>query len=100
MTPVGYELIAFASTADPARAAGFYRDTLGLRLVSESPSRSLRRARNSLSVSIRSLGCGTRGPHVCRTLARDRGNAHEDESVPGLATVSPCSVPAASSRRS
>lgn len=46
MTPVGYELIAFASTADPARAAGFYRDTLGLRLVSESPSRSLRRARN------------------------------------------------------
>ena len=31
------DLIAFAATRDPARAKGFYRDTLGLKLVEESP---------------------------------------------------------------
>lgn len=29
------KLVAFAATRDPARAKAFYRDTLGLRLVSE-----------------------------------------------------------------
>jgi catechol 2,3-dioxygenase-like lactoylglutathione lyase family enzyme len=37
MTLFGSELIAFVSTTDPVRAAGFYRDTLGLQLVSDTP---------------------------------------------------------------
>jgi len=32
-----YNIIAFASIVDVARAKAFYRDTLGLRLVSEEP---------------------------------------------------------------
>ena len=36
--PLGSEkLIAFVATQDPARARAFYRETLGLRLVSEDP---------------------------------------------------------------
>ena len=31
------EIIAFVPTRDPARARGFYEDTLGLRFVSEDP---------------------------------------------------------------
>ena len=31
------KLVAFAATRDPKRAKAFYRDTLGLRLVSEDP---------------------------------------------------------------
>ena len=35
-SPLGsHALVAFAATTDPARAKAFYRDTLGLRLVSE-----------------------------------------------------------------
>jgi catechol 2,3-dioxygenase-like lactoylglutathione lyase family enzyme len=41
MTPTGplakYELIAFAAIVDVQRAKHFYRDTLGLTLVSEEP---------------------------------------------------------------
>jgi catechol 2,3-dioxygenase-like lactoylglutathione lyase family enzyme len=41
MTPTGpltkYELIAFATVVDVERAKHFYRDTLGLTLVSEEP---------------------------------------------------------------
>ena len=32
-----HKLIAFVATRDPARAKAFYRDTLGLHLVSEDP---------------------------------------------------------------
>jgi len=31
------KVVAFAATRDPKRAKAFYRDTLGLRLVSEDP---------------------------------------------------------------
>ena len=31
------KIVAFAATRDPQRAKAFYRDTLGLRLVSEDP---------------------------------------------------------------
>jgi catechol 2,3-dioxygenase-like lactoylglutathione lyase family enzyme len=35
-SPLGSQkIMAFAATADPARAKAFYRDTLGLRLISE-----------------------------------------------------------------
>ena len=37
MTLSASPLIAFVSTADARRALSFYRDTLGLRLVSETP---------------------------------------------------------------
>jgi catechol 2,3-dioxygenase-like lactoylglutathione lyase family enzyme len=32
-----YPIVAFAATQDPARAKTFYRDKLGLRLISEDP---------------------------------------------------------------
>ena len=35
-SPLGSQkIMAFAATADPAKAKAFYRDTLGLRLISE-----------------------------------------------------------------
>jgi catechol 2,3-dioxygenase-like lactoylglutathione lyase family enzyme len=37
-SPLGpHALVGFAATTDPARAKAFYRDMLGLRLVSEDP---------------------------------------------------------------
>jgi catechol 2,3-dioxygenase-like lactoylglutathione lyase family enzyme len=33
----GAKLVAFVATTEPQRSIAFYRDTLGLRLVEESP---------------------------------------------------------------
>ena len=37
----GYNIVGFVSIVDVARAKEFYRDTLGLRLVSEEPPYAL-----------------------------------------------------------
>lgn len=46
--PGSQKIVAFAATVDPARAKAFYRDTLGLRLVSDDQFALVFRVRGTM----------------------------------------------------
>ncbi len=60
-----YNVIAFVTIVDVARAKEFYRDTLGLRLVSEEPPYALVFDANGIMLR---LGMGKERPPVAGTV--------------------------------